>query len=499
VNPPSAPILLINETAAISRLAPGPPVALFAAPMNRRLRFVAASYSTKTASSFIDLHLDLTFLDVTAHAKALPNNNRFRAFLATNPLCDYVVLEFTGNATTTHVNTWIVAIPPSYDRDKRTDSNVFLFFRNELMTRISANKEVPGFYKNSDDCHYGAVAAFFQAPAKVGTYLPTGTTFEEYPIGGWDKQLADSKKQVMAFFPIPLLAGFLGLDDPANASKVFRHALVALFANKHIGRATDVYPTVKRFAVGGWSSGTNRLYDNWTKLTPGASIVDELYFFDGLTNALPNLAAWFKAKPDRCMRLLGTAYTEDGSVAAIQAVKPPSPDATAIPGDLSYWYTNPDFKRAFTPQASSSRPLEKFKSSGTPPSSPHIDVSDDTAVFRDAIGPAPPTAPTYGNAFVTLSWTDPKGKVSKHRFEHLSETELASLVRYFARGGSTTPIATQAEFDQLVSDISNTGVVSESERAHKLRHPWSMAGGVWDTTGTVFTGYLQLCLSLSKF
>jgi hypothetical protein len=61
-------------------------------------------------------------------------------------------------------------------------------------------------------------------------------------------------------------------------------------------------------------------------------------------------------------------------------------------------------------------------------------------------------------------------------------------------------VANQDDFDRVMKFLRETGESAEPVRVFKHRHAWCMIGGVTGFKGrSDFTGYLQVCLELSRF
>jgi hypothetical protein len=489
------------------------------------------SGSAKTAT-VAPISLNLAFIDLTAHLTA--SSAAFKKFVTSSAQkCSYRVLEYTND--TFHL-TWPVAIPPKYDVDKRTDTNIFLMFRNEYDN-----------YKDADDLDWDfhALPRYFGSPKTTACFFPDGTAWSGYPAYGWDAQLVASQKEVLIAQPVPTGPGgasFQDLENPALGKKRLDDFIVCLWAENVIAKKATAPPTLARLAIGGFSSGTAVFLQpgfsvgaatthnkaekekaeqdpsytpqlwpptnaGWIRSDAVGKFVDELYHFDGLSSGgfqvgshsvryYPNVAAWIAAtsKPGRKARLIGTGYNE--SVANDTARLLKNPNVTAHPNDYSYWYSNQDYLLAFSPNRQGG--VQKWKQTGTPQASPAVDVSDETNVFLDSSSDQSKT--TIANATLTLSWNGHKLPANG-----IGVVEAAGLTRWAI--STPNPVTTVSDFNKIYGIAAKPGpgrfgiVLSgnsgEANTPAMIRHPWSVMGGTFP--GGVFKGWVQMCLEMSGF
>ena len=222
--PPQAPgakknILTVSQTYSLSTL--NGKFGMFERGLSHpRVRSLGFA-STKPLVIRVDL--DLEFLDVTDHVRTLAPT--YATFLADTQGkdggCVTVLLEHTANVpgkTAQDAFSWAIVIPPAAVR-KDIDTNVFLFFQNELLLHMlppnfatATDRGLHQPYVNSDDVAYDRATTFLNAQGKkdptfggvqVGpSYLTrkvngstTSDTFSETPRPfGWFGQIANSEK-----------------------------------------------------------------------------------------------------------------------------------------------------------------------------------------------------------------------------------------------------------------------------------------------------------------
>ncbi len=457
--------------------------------------------------SAVGIDLDLVFLDVTEHVKALPKNvppgevsGRFSD--VTGLKSKIVVLEYTLGRPTT----WPVIIPPAFTQDTH-EINTLLFLKNEANDRSDSNGVVDnsGTHTNSDDVNYTrALSSYFESPTNVARYVnPFGNDqYFNYPTMGWDKQLVDSKKSVLVLFPVPHFARYGVLNNPSKS--LLESALRALAAEKHIARNQKAVPpqppAIKRLAAGGWSSGANPLFKWGDPGNAATKVVDELYIFDGLDarQGIPiDAATWLKVKADRRLRVIGTAYTE---VAAneikrkLQLATVPNPNVFVHPGDPEFWYKDANYHRALQ-LSTDSAPL-RFKSSAPGTASPPADATKITGLLLES-----QTRKLILNGTAvksTLTLTSKFGTRSIASIAHEEAAMLASLGDAVTFG-VTLPVADGPNFQRLTNQLDRIDGISEPTTCFRHRHSWSVFGGLFNNKGRPFVGFFQLCLEESGF
>jgi hypothetical protein len=468
--------------------------------LHPRLKFRStASPGTPSASSVVQLDLDVRFLDVSArHASKLSS------MLPPGSKCKGLVLEHTGGIPVV----WAVLVPPAAQRAS-PGVNFFLFFQHEVKT----------LYTSTDDAPLGRYNHYFRSEAIPGSYLlPDMATqqfeFTEYPAKGFDAQLANSGKPVMLVMPLPLgdEFGTVQKTTAALGESLFESLIACLWDSGTIPANIAAPPRLIRAACGGWSSGTTAMH-NW--LSANVPKIEEAYLFDGRTNTaarVPEVESWWR--PGRKVRYVGTGHTEQaciqshGRLAAVvkaQKAKDPSvseSDVSRRPASITYWYTNDDYRRAHR--------YAQFDGSHLPPpanSATPMNATSKSGLFLkgtpgDANYPSIPAANSTDHlgAVVRLNFASGGGEVKL-----ISETEAASLVRFKIMSElfqhrtpkTTLPVQNAAELAFVTDKLRNSGNKDEPDTIEKLRHPWSLHGGEW--TGTTFRGYVELCLRDSGF
>jgi hypothetical protein len=309
-----------------------------------------------------------------------------------------------------------------------------------------------------------------------------------------------------------------------EAKQALEDILLCLRAEKAVSPDNPGVPALSRLAAGGFSSGTATLV-NWLRQTekaprtPAASplfkVLREIFFFDGLNDVKPVfnggdlLDRWMAGDPDRILRLICTAYTEVGAVALGQRHKAPPPlDAElavgaadlvnrirVLPGRRDYWYDNPLYAEGLVRRQGISGGVTEFKPPGQARALPPVDISDKTNVFLvRAVSANPPAG-----ASVELSSPAAArpGRVAFASFREVACWMDFLVVKFLLFGQS---VGNQDDFDRILLFLNKTGEIAEPDRVFKHRHAWCMIGGVTGFKGrSGFTGYLQVCLELSRF
>jgi len=492
---------------------------------------------------------------VTDHVRAVSPS--FRSF-AEKPTagCKTIILEDTaptgdGNAESAY--TWAITVPPAVQKSSSYAVNLFLFFQHEMKYHhvgAGLKQEELGRYTNSDDIKYSHLTQYLAPPPpaddvlRLGPYRPTYIFREHpdpenlgrrpspdfppveslpiYPNYNVTQQLAESKREVILAMPFPKVTDLGVLNRPlASHSELLLSLARALQAEKHVANNTYTPAFFQRLAVGGFSSGTKTLA-NWCAALDSAGefarLVKEVYFFDGRSDTRAALAAggpvelWFKQGKDRKLRLIGTAYTERESIllaarlgnsTALDLVldagsAAPVSNVCALPGRFGYFHTSSYYQAAFSLPSPSVllRFRERDPRTGAPriPTSPTPDMTARTKICIESERVA--TKLTEGG--VTLSF-DEQGVRYDEELTFMSNVEAAALLHFhvmsFSPVGSS--VSDGKDFDTVMKQLRQSKDKDEQVRILKLRHPWSVFGGV-ERNGT-FVGYLQYCLEESGF
>jgi hypothetical protein len=474
-----------------------------------RLRVTAPS--SPGFSGFWVLELDVRFLNITNYAESLVNRG-FGDFSSKPHKCKWFILQHTLGTPLI----WAVGVPQNVDPEE-FNVNALLFFQHELQHHLDPKfpgRQPGGPYTSAENLDYNRLSQYADQPVsgEVGRYIgATGLTvsFENYPNFGWDAQLNESGKPVVFVFPFP--QGGVGTDfgvcnGASGADSLFRSLFCALQSDDIVAGNTEDPTRLKRLAIGGWSSGMETVMswiDTDTKKT--GNIVDEIYMFDPQTDVAKRLEGdlhaheqvfrtWLGKKP-RMLRMIGTAYGELQYNQIAAALSGAFSNVTVRPNDTSYWYTDPVYQQALT------KPGDPVPPRFDPSPPPTTAASTLTNVFFGS-----EKIPSPGSNVSSLRlgspglkpWTnDPKVSST------IAHVEAASLALF-----KFMIIATdQHNFDKLTNALQSIEALpgqpppKEPNTIQKLRHPWSVMGGVDGVKGTgkPFKGFFQLCLEDSGF
>ena len=505
------------------------------------------------------IELDLRFLDVTDHARAVSPS--FRLF-AEKPTagCNTIILEDTaptGDKNAESAYTWAITVPPAVQKSSNYAANLFLFFQHEMTSHYvpatDTAEEVEaktGPYTNSDNITYSQLIQYLAPPPPVDDLLPLAPlrpsyifrkhtdldpqrgrpspdlpsveSLPNYPEYNWTHQLTESKKAVILAMPFPKGTDLGVLNRPmASHSELLLSLARALQAEKHVASTTYTPAFFQRLAVGGFSSGTATLAKWCAGLDSAgelAQLVKEVYFFDGRDDTRAALVAggsvelWFKQGKDRKLRLIGTAYTERESIllaarlgnstaldVVLDARSTASPsNVCALPGRFGYFHTSSYYQAAFSLPSPSV--LLRFRQRDPKTGAPQIPTSptpDMTARTRICIE-SERVATKLNEGGVTLSFDD-RGLRHEQQLKFMSNVEAAALLHFqvmsFSPVGSS--LSNGTDFLTVMKQLPQSRDEHEKVRILKLRHPWSVFGGA-PRNGT-FVGYLQYCLEESGF
>jgi hypothetical protein len=465
----------------------------------------------------VTVAVDLSFLDITEHVRALGfvpemglENATFRFAMQQQKKCRILVLEHTPDSTT-----WILAVPPSV-KPSDAATNVLLFFQHEYKDQLRKVGDkpdlVPGFYKTADDVNYARLVTYLEAPETRGSYLQTTksgpasvTTFKDYPTYDWDEQLAASGKPVVFVMPLPRGTDYGLVMSPLNTAKVLAKSLIdCLWGDGTLANEQRLRPALRRLAISGFSSGVKTILDNlW--ISAAAPLVDEAYIFDGLneppkpTDKPPKptdppekkyqastFEAWLNAKSGRRLRLIGTAYTEMAAIGVAKALGNKFGDRVSCwPNDPMYWYQHPDFLAALGNER-----LAHDK--GPPLQAPNATTASNVHLVESSL----PKLNADNVIDQSLAYLKLRSDSATGKVHIMSEAEAAALIRYSDRFNKVY-IDTPVKFAELLTKLDKSGVASERNTTYRLRHPWSVFGG--ERVGNAFVGYFRKCLSLSGF
>jgi outer membrane protein OmpA-like peptidoglycan-associated protein len=489
----------------------------------------------------IEVALDLSFLDITEHAKRLPNNDTFAkaldGLLVSGDLRNELrIFEHTAG----HPTTWAIVLPSALDRSAQA-INLFVYFRNEILDHITpSNTPGNGGYSDYRSLPYTHIEALLGGTrqGKYPTIVHGRFTAAEFPALKWDVQIAAAAKPVLVAFPMPNGGtSFGGLGASPTARPILSALLRALWGEGALAKGQVAEgPFVRRLAVAGWSSGNADL-NRWIATDDG--FADVAYFFDGREEAQwpgrakspgRTLEQWMNKKAGRRLMLLGTSYSEEPCFTEVKALGPKFPGrvfrfpvlASGVDPEThayGYWYENADYENALcladtreffevaAPAAGTvlgREALFNWTHSATRVTGIFLsEHPSNTGVannpFRDAPSKADGTAGTKVFIHSELAWTDPvSGLTHKHVVPRMSLGECSLLVRYIHLpfNGDVIPPTTKDEFMAIARRLDDRAG-SEPNAAGRLRHEWSVMGGHWE--GGIFKGHLQMCLENSDF
>jgi hypothetical protein len=477
-------------------------------------RVRSLAYTTGTpGTTVIDVPLDLLFLNVTEHVRAVslrpgvPPGSLWGFDVAervtlgrdakSNPT-KVRVLEFTGGRP----SAWVAVLPKQLQPKPR--QGVLLLLKNECIERVDTRGIIrtDQTYVSPDEVNYvRQIVNYWAMPNMQGSYWdPRLAKYNPIDWFGWGKQLEDSRKSVVVLSPIPHNTDFGQIEVPSSKTRsLLDSALCCLTSDCELktgGGGTA--PATDHLIVAAWSSGVNTLLKWVVPCAPqSADLVREFWVFDGKTGLMsadPRL--WFKEDPTRRLRLIGTAYTEIDSNRALPLAASNS-NVTVLPGDPTYWYTNPDYIRSLA--ASPFGPY-RFRSD---PSSPPLPIMEDATAksglfLRNETLTFPHPDPAIGtkgarNTFVL--WHPDYGE---RIINDVSHEEAAAFVVYEALKKFTTnaaPVDSQKQFNDVCDWVESHSDRDERKHSHRHRHPWSCMGGQYP--GGTFRGYFQICLESS--
>ena len=184
--------------------------------------------------------------------------------------------------------------------------------------------------------------------------------------------------------------------------------------------------------------------------------------------------------------MVGTAYTElaynEHARVAKMAAGSQASHVWVKPGNPRYWYTDPAYQAAWTPQQESTPRFDQ-----APP--PQSKASTDCNVF--CLNEKWSQTGNTAEAELVLS-SFVQGGIQR-LLKNIAHVEAASLTLY----DSKKKVHTHADFNALMGQLVVSGSSKEPLRIPRLRHPWSVFGG--EMVNGQFRGYLTLCLDDSGF
>jgi hypothetical protein len=427
------------------------------------------------------IDLDLTFLDVTQHAKNLktgpatftfPNGSRF------------VLLESTQDTPFC----WIVCLPPALS-SSATNIGALTFFRPTLSVT----------YTNADDVS-GAVSGtdryFTNAAASPPFGLGDASRFPSYQSIGWEKQLVASGKAVALLYPLPHTSSYGSLAT-GSLHSLSASAVTALWAEGHVGAGGKA--TLSRFAVGGYSHGGRMAL---AAFNADSSLVDEVYLFDPAGFASPPTKAWLTATSGRRLRMIGGGYHLGAMLAHEKTLA--SANATCWPPTADFWATNAFYHSGLSHKAGKPERLDPVSSAGSATLDPD-GPSGHTGIFVVSVTPgtAPPTTTQVHVRAIFASGTP---ATLDNTFVGLAHEEVAAILRVRAVDGVMTSAGQPGKIDQKHFAAAINAVTSNTDpdahepvRINAIRHEWTVFGGMELSPGAGYRGFFQHCLERSGF
>lgn len=463
---------------------------------------------TKRSHGKATLELDPAFLPVTARcARVNADYRKLRSMLDGKKKGSTHVVE-DPRPEKTSPRTYLLCSATA-DLPATSVVDVLVFFQNEMAAATDC-----------DHYDFWNPTRTLTTPLHQGRYeSASGLEFQEYPPCGWQDQLvAAAPKHLLLVFPTvfgpPSAHPRPSFGDMGYASvgvERIETLVKTLWADRHFPKGTA--PELGKLIVAGWSSGMNTA-NQWFRAT--GSRVDGFFCFDAV-GALPpktpdgkggisvlserpddnggpkqiptakDWKKWLEARPGRAFALLSGGYSlakANEAVAELRAVHYTSDEAKAklekalllhSPTRNDAWYEDPDYKAA------------------------HLSPKHD---FPDL--PAPPAKPEDDRVYVVK-----KGFVPKVGYQltlcHGSRPQPAfwkvipGLAVHEAGNFSRLGSCTYDEFVAACQRLIDTGDKYEKQRWSKMRHTWSMSGGMRQKTGDPeLTGYLRLVLQAAK-
>jgi hypothetical protein len=492
--PSQPPVLNVKQAYSKATLASGAVVWVPTAPIDRHIIVTGWVGASKKRRGVFVLKLDLTFLDLTAYATLLHPPYTFAAAHGAS----FAVLECTDNYPGRGSNgavTWACLIPPAVASAPSPTALGALLFLRPTASRDDGTDP----YTNTDDVSNVTIrlTRYTTDPPAANPFYVDGTFFDPVPFCGWERQLVDSGKAVVLFWPFPH-----GINHGSVVSSrmpaLVRSALYTLWIG---GRLGSVGPLADyRLGLGGFSAGGARALATLRQAGNGAQ-VDELYLFEPADFSLrvADVESWYKLG-GKVLRMMAGGYQQTAMIALAAKLADPV-NATCKPAQSDYWYTSALYQAAISNRGG----IEHFDLAGTTPApgSP----SAVSAVFLSSYDPSAPK--------LVLSWKDPATAVERvrpftpgPRVPVPSHEEAASLVHWWLIGlyAGGNPIANAQTFMTVMQRVTSAAgesswpVRGEADRIDSIRHEWTVIGGEGAIDRQAgFKGYFQICLENSGF